>query len=180
VPVNDAPELLAKSEMPKLPAAEMPIPEAPKVQPQPKQEQEKTDVEKPSPKPIKVTAEKQAERAERVSPPSPAQSARMEMHGKAKEPLLSLSPMPLPPGTTAKIPAGEARGRFALAPGGTLNPNSLTPGKMNVPLSSSPGMGRDKTLAANAASDSNLSLVTELGMLRRAVAELAMQKPDSR
>jgi hypothetical protein len=157
VPVNDAPELLAKSEMPKLPAAELPIPEAPKVQPQPKQEQEKTDVEKPSPKPIKVTAEKQAERADRVSPPSPAQIARMEMHGKAKEPLLSLSPMPLPPGTTAKIPAGEAGGRFALAPGGTLNPNSLTPGKMNLPLSSTPGMGRDKTLAANAASDSNSS-----------------------
>src|SRR5205085_2852012 len=84
VPVNDA--LLAKSDMPKLPSAEAPIPEAPKVQPQPKQEQDKTEVEKPSPKPIKVTAEKRAEMPERqVSPPSQAQIARMEMHGKAKE-----------------------------------------------------------------------------------------------
>jgi hypothetical protein len=156
VPVNDAPQLLAKTEMPKLPAAEQPLPEAPKVQAEPKPEEEKREVEKPSPKPIKVTAEKRAEKSERqVSAPSPAQIARMEMHGKAKEPLLSLSPMPA--GPNAKIPAGEARGRFAIAPGGTLNPNSLTPGKMNVPLSSTPGMGRDKTEAANAASDSNAS-----------------------
>ena len=34
--------------------------------------------------------------------------------------MLSLSPMPLPANSNAKIPAGEARGRFALAPGGTL------------------------------------------------------------
>jgi hypothetical protein len=156
VPVNDLPQLLAKTEMPKLPAAELPLPEAPKVQPQPKKEEQ--EAEKPSPKPIKVTAEKQGERVEKqVSPPSAAQIARMEMHGKAKEPLLSLSPMPLPPNPNAKIPNGEARGRFAIAPGGTLNPSSLTPGKMNVPLSTSPGMGRDKTEAANAASDSNAS-----------------------
>ena len=49
----------------------------------------------------------------------------MQLHGKAKEPLLSLSPMPLPPGTNAKVPDGEARGKFALAPGGTLNPAPL-------------------------------------------------------
>jgi len=157
VPVNDAPQLLAKSEMPKLSAAELPIPEAPKVQPQPKKE-DQTEADKPAPKPIKVTAEKQGEKPEHeVSPPSTAQIARAEMHGKSKEPLLSLSPMPLPPNPNAKIPNGEARGRFAIAPGGTLNPNSITPGKMNVPLSTTPGMGRDKTEAANAASDSNAS-----------------------
>ena len=156
VPVNDAPQLVAKTEMPKLPAAELPLPEAPKVEPQPQKEEETREVEKPSPKPIKVTAEKRAEQAQReVSPPSAAQIARMEMHGKAKEPLLSLSPMPLPNGPNTKIPAGEARGRFAIAPGGTLNPNSITPGKMNVPLSSPPGMGSDKIAAANAASNSN-------------------------
>ena len=158
VPVNDAPQLLAKAEMPKLPAAELPLPEAPKVEPQPKKEEESREVEKPSPKPIKVTAEKRAEQSQReVSPPSTAQIARMEMHGKAKAPMLSLSPMPLPNGPNTKIPEGEARGRFAIAPGGTLNPNSLTPGKMNVPLSSPPGMGSDKIAAANAASDSNAS-----------------------
>src|SRR5579864_5384540 len=156
VPVNDAPQLLAKTEMPKLPAAELPLPEAPKVQPEPKKEDQ--EAEKPAPKPIKVTAEKRGEKPQReVSPPSPAQIARMEMHGKAKEPLLSLSPMPIPAGPNVKIPAGEARGRFAIAPGGTLNPNTITPGKMNVPLSTTPGMGRDKTEAANAASDSNAS-----------------------
>jgi hypothetical protein len=155
VPVNDAPELVAKAEMPKLPAAEMPLPEAPKVEPEPKK-QEEQEIEKPSPKPIKVTAEKRGEKPEReVSPPSTAQIARMEMHGKAKQPLLSLSPMPLPNGPNTKIPAGEAHGRFAIAPGGTLTPSSLTPGKMNVPLSTTPGMGRDKNTSANAASDSD-------------------------
>src|SRR5579864_2405117 len=156
VPVNDMPQLLAKTEMPKLPAAEQPLPEAPKVLPQPKKEDQ--EAEKPAPKPIKVTAEKQGEKPQHeVSPPSQAQIARAEMHGKAKEPLVSLSPMPLPPNPNAKIPNGEARGRFAIAPGGTLNPNTITPGKMNVPLSTTPGMGRDKTEAANAASDSNAS-----------------------
>src|SRR5579864_8479037 len=156
VPVNDAPQLVAKAEMPKLPAAEMPLPEAPKVEPTPKKVEEQQEVEKPSPTPIKVTAEKRGEKPEReVSPPSAAQIARMEMHGKAKEPLVSLSPMPLPNGPNVKIPNGEARGRFAIAPGGTLNPSSITPGKMNVPLSTTPGMGQDKTTAANAASDSN-------------------------
>jgi len=77
-----------------------------------------------------VTAEKRAEKSQKqVAPLTPAQVARMEMHGKAPEPLVSLSPMPLPPGSNAKIPNGETRGRFALAPGGTLNPNSLTPEK---------------------------------------------------
>src|SRR6266568_2267524 len=152
VPTNDAPQLVAKAEMPKLPAAEEPLLETPKIQEQQKQEEEKREVQKPSPKPIKVTAEKRAEQSQKeASPPSPAQVARMEMHGKAPEPLVSLSPMPLPPGTDAKIPAGEARGRFAIAPGGTLNPNSLTPGKMNVPLSTSPGMGDGKSQSANAA-----------------------------
>jgi Gram-negative bacterial TonB protein C-terminal len=158
VPVDEAPQLVAKNEMPKLPAAELPIPEAPQVQPQPKKDEEQLEAEKPAPTPIKVTAEKRGDKTEReVAPPSEAQIARMEMHGKNKEPLLSLSPMPLPANPNAKIPNGEARGRFAIAPGGTLNPSTLTPGKMNVPLSATPGMGRDKTEAANAATDSNAS-----------------------
>ncbi|MCU1309702.1 MAG: hypothetical protein JWO20_827 [Candidatus Angelobacter sp.] len=154
VPTNDAPQLVAKAVMPKLPAAQEPIPDSPKIQPQPKPEEEKREVEKPSPNPIKVTAEKRAEKSQKqVAPLTPAQVARMEMHGKAPEPLVSLSPMPLPPGTNVKIPNGETRGRFALAPGGTLNPNSLTPGKMNVPLSTSPGMGHEKSQSANAATE---------------------------
>jgi hypothetical protein len=153
VPVNDAPKLVAKADMPKLPAAEEPLPEAPKIQPK-KQEEEETQVEKPSPKPIKVTTEKRAEKSEKqAAPPSPAQIARMEMHGKANEPLVSLSPMPLPPGSNAKIPAGEAQGRFAIAPGGTLNPNSITPGKTNGTPSTSPGTGQEKSQAANAATE---------------------------
>lgn len=156
IPVTDAPKLEAKAEMPELPAAEEPLPEAPKVEPQVKQEEEKREIEKPSPTPIKVTAEKRAEKAEKqVAPPSPAQVARMEMHGKEKEPLLALSPMPLPPGTNAKVPAGEARGRFAIAPGGTLNPNSITPGKPSAAPSLPAGTGQEQLQAANAAADSN-------------------------
>lgn len=154
VPVTEAPTLLTKSELPKLPAAELPLPQAPVVEQQPKQETEKTEVEKPSPKPIKVTTEKRAEKPEKqAAPPSAAQVARMEMHGKDKEPLVSLSPMPLPPGTDAKIPAGEALGKFAMAPGGTLNPNSINPGKPNGTPSTSPGTGQENSKAANAATE---------------------------
>ena len=153
VPTNDPPNLLAKAEMPKLPAAEEPLPQTPKLQVPPKQEQEDREVEKPSPKPIKVTGEKRAEKPIKdASPLSKAQVARMEMHGKAPEPLLSLSAMPLPPGSEVKIPNAETRGRFALAPGGTLNPNSLTPGKKNIPLSTTPGMGNNSK-SANAATE---------------------------
>src|SRR5260370_31742504 len=63
VPVNDAPKLVAKTEMPKLPAPDQPLPDAPKVQPK-KEEDEETQVEKPSPKPIKVTTEKSAEKSD--------------------------------------------------------------------------------------------------------------------
>ena len=153
VPVNDAPKLTAKMEMPKLPAAEQPLPDAPKIQPK-KQEDEEKQVEKPSPKPIKVSTEKRAEKSDKqVAPPSPAQVARMEMHGKALEPLVSLSPMPLPPGSNAKVPAGEARGRFAIAPGGTLNPNSLTPGKSNGTPSTTPATGQAGSQSPNAATE---------------------------
>ena len=154
VPVTDAPKLEASAELPKLPAAEEPLPEAPKVEPQPKQDDQKIEVEKPSAKPIKVTAEKRAEKAEKqVSPPSAAQIARTEMHGKAKEPLLSLSPMPLPQVSDAKIPAGEARGRFAIAPGGTLNPNSINPGTPNSKPSLPSGTGQVNSQGPNAATE---------------------------
>ena len=154
VPTNDVPQLTVKNEMPKLPAAEEPLPEAPKVLPEPKKEDQLHEVEKPSPKPIKVTAEKRAEQAQKeVSPPSQAQIARLQMHGKAKEPLLSLSPMPLPPGTNAKVPDGEARGKFALAPGGTLNPNTLNPGKAKGEPSTTPATGQEGSQAPNAATE---------------------------
>jgi len=153
VPVNDAPKLVAKTEMPKLPAAEQPLPDAPKIQPK-KEEDQETQVEKPSPKPIKVTTEKRAEKSDKqVAPLSPAQVARMEMHGKALEPLVSLSPMPLPPGSNAKVPNGEARGKFAITPGGTLNPNSLTPGKSNGTPSTSPATGQAGSQSPNAATE---------------------------
>ena len=154
VPTNDAPQLTAKNEMPKLPAAEEPLPEAPKVLPEPKKEDQLREVEKLSPKPIKVTAEKRAEQPQKeISPPSQAQIARMQLHGKAKEPLLSLSPMPLPPGTNAKVPDGEARGKFAIAPGGTLNPSTLNPGNAKGQPSATPATGQEGSQAPNAATE---------------------------
>ncbi|HUJ95859.1 MAG TPA: hypothetical protein VLW84_11385, partial [Terriglobales bacterium] len=155
VPVK-APQLLAKAEMPKLTAAEQPLPIAPKVPPkvEPKQQEEKPrELQKPAP--IKVAAEKHTEKKseKEVAPPSEAQIARLEMHGKSAEPLLSLSPAPLPQNANAKIPAGEARGRFAIAPGGKLNPNSVTPGKQNGTPSESPATGQEKSQAANAATE---------------------------
>jgi outer membrane biosynthesis protein TonB len=152
IPVTDSPKLQAQAEMPKLQAAEPPIPEAPKTQPEAKPQEQKQEIEKPSPKPMKVTAEKRAEKPEKeVAPPTAAQVARMEMHGKEKEPILSLSPMPTP--TLAKIPAGEARGRFAIAPGGTLNPNSITPGKTDAVPSITPGTGQENSHAPNATNE---------------------------
>jgi Gram-negative bacterial TonB protein C-terminal len=160
VPVNETPELVAKSEMPKLPAAEAPLPQAPKVQP--KQEDEKREVERPTPNPLKVTAEKRAEKSEKQAAPlTPAQVARLEMHGKSLEPLLSLSAVQPSPG--ASIPAGEARGRFAVAPSGTLNPNSLNPGKTNGTPSTSPATGQENSKAVNAATEVASNAGTGLG-----------------
>jgi hypothetical protein len=160
VPVK-APQLLAKAEMPKLAAAQTPMPVAPKVEP--KKPEEKTQIDKPAP--IKVAAEKRAEKTseKEVAPPSEAQIARLEMHGKAAEPLLSLSPAPLPAGSNAKVPAGEARGRFAIAPGGKLNPNSVNPGKANGTPSESPAAGQEKSQAANAATESAANTGTGAG-----------------
>src|SRR5256885_1641550 len=153
VPVTDTPQLLAKAEMPKLAAAERPLPQGPKVEPKP-EEQKKEVEEKPVPAPLKVAAEKHAEKPEKqAAPPSTAQVAKLEMHGKSAEPLLSLSPMPLPTGSKAKVPAGEARGKFAIAPGGTLNPNSTTPGKPNGSHSISPATGQENAQSANAATE---------------------------
>jgi Gram-negative bacterial TonB protein C-terminal len=155
VPVK-APQLIAKADMPKLAAAEQPLPIAPKVEPKPVQAkpQEKPE-EKPAPAPIKVRAEKQTEKTKKsekeVAPPSTVQVARLEMHGKSAEPLLSLSPAPLP--AAAKVPAGEARGRFAIAPGGKLDPNSVSPGKPSGTPSESPATGQEKSQAANATSE---------------------------
>ncbi|HKW17731.1 MAG TPA: hypothetical protein VJO35_09510 [Terriglobales bacterium] len=150
VPVK-APQLIAKADMPKLAAAEQPLPVAPKVEPKPVPPKAEA---KPAPAPIKVRAEKekQADKSEKeAAPPSAAQVARLQMHGKSSEPLLSLSPAPLP--TMAKVPAGEARGRFALAPGGKLNPNAVAPGKPSGTQSESPATGQETSKSANATSE---------------------------
>jgi hypothetical protein len=160
VPVTEEPKLRAKSEMPKLPAAEAPLPQAPKIQP--KQEDENREVEKPSPKPLKVTTEKRAEKSDKQAAPlTQAQMARLEMHGKSLEPLLSISAVQ--PSPSASIPAGETRGKFAIAPGGTLNPNSLTPGKTNGRPSTSPATGQENSKAANAATEVASNAGTGLG-----------------
>jgi len=157
---TDAPTLMAKSEMPKLPSAEAPLPQAPKVEP--KQEDEKREIEKPSLKPLKVTTEKHAEKSDKQAAPlTPAQLARLEMHGKAIEPILSISAVQPSPG--APVPAGEARGKFAVAPGGTLNPNSLNPGKTNGTPSTSPATGQENSKAANAATQVASNAGTGLG-----------------
>ena len=163
VPVSEAPQLVARAEMPKLPAAQQLLPETPKIQPK-KQEQEKREAEKLTPAALKVTAEKQSEKSEKqAAPPSTAQVAKLEMHGKAAEPLLSLSPMPLPAGSKAKVPAGEARGKFAVAPGGTLNPNATTPGKADGTRSISPATGQENAQSANAATESAANTGTGSG-----------------
>ena len=150
VPVK-APQLAAKAEMPKLVAAEQPLPQAPKVQPKPAEKPQ--DAEKPAPTPIKVSAEKKAEKAgKEVAPPSTAQVAPLEMHGSSLEPLLSLSPAPLPSGN-AKVPPGEARGRFAIAPGGKPNGSSVNPGKPDGTQSESPAAGQEKSHSANATTE---------------------------
>src|SRR5581483_7043345 len=51
VPVTKAPELMAKAEMPKLPAAQQPLPDAPKIEPQ-KPEPKKAEEQKPEEKPV--------------------------------------------------------------------------------------------------------------------------------
>jgi Gram-negative bacterial TonB protein C-terminal len=58
---------------------------------------------------------------------------------KPVEPLLTLSPMPAPAADTAKIPAGEARGRFTISPDPNLTEADKEPGTKTDPALSTPG-----------------------------------------
>jgi hypothetical protein len=69
--------------------------------------------------------------------------------------LLSVSPLPPPPGQEVRVPVGEARGRVALSTDPNLNaPSGTLGGKVDSSNSTTPGLGRTDTgpvaMAANA------------------------------
>lgn len=57
----------------------------------------------------------------------PAQVAAVDTHGADQQNIVSISPLPAPPGQTA-IPAAEARGRFAISPDPNLTASAAAPG----------------------------------------------------
>jgi hypothetical protein len=75
----------------------------------------------------------------------PAQVAPVETQGPDRLNLLSITPLPAPPQASIKVPAGEARGRFAITPDPDLNASAATPGaKTDNPPTTSAGVGRDR------------------------------------
>jgi hypothetical protein len=151
IPVEPAPKAIEppKSE-PK--QVEVPKPEPKAPEPAPK----RADVAKPAPVPEKKPEQKQPQPATKTAeqktaqqpvpatpapkkanpnpPAGPSATAPPEETPKASDlaaslkTILSLSPMPGPPDQLVKIPMGEARGRFAIAPKPDLSGSDAEPG----------------------------------------------------
>jgi hypothetical protein len=78
-------------------------------------------------------------------PPKPAtQIASVPTEGPDARNLLAVSPLPAPPSPTVRVPAAEARGRFAVSP----DANPTTP-------ASTPGVNADKLPTAAAGAGAN-------------------------
>jgi hypothetical protein len=63
-----------------------------------------------------------------VESPAPKQVSPLPTHGTDQQNLLVLSPMPAPPEKSAKLPAGEAQGHFAISPEPNTASSMLAPG----------------------------------------------------
>src|SRR5262245_19866962 len=85
----------------------------------------------------------------------PAQIAAVDTHGTDQQNVVSISPLPAPPGTNA-IPAAEARGRFAISPEPNLTASGTAPGvkadELPKPMA---GVGKKPDGAAGTATTGN-------------------------
>lgn len=77
-----------------------------------------------------------------IEPPRPEQISHVTTHGTDLQNLVALSPIPAPPGQPVKVPAGEARGRFAISPDASVTPSQSRPGsKLGGLASAAVGIG---------------------------------------
>jgi len=92
---------------------------------------------------------------------APGRPVNLPKTPEAVEPLLALSPTPAPPDEAVKIPAGEARGRFAIGPDSNLTGTDTAAGAKDTTSSSTVGIADRRASAtgnagpANAAGSSN-------------------------
>ncbi len=109
-----------KVEQPKLVLPEL-QPPPPDPEPPPKQE---AKVAENAPKAIESAKTEAASQEDKASEPPPPAAA----NAAEERNLLALSPMPAPADQLAKIPYGEARGRFAISPEPNLATSETEPG----------------------------------------------------
>jgi len=169
------PKLEPKPEPPKPEPKVEPKPEpAPKAEAKPPEPAPKPAESKPEPKPVEAPKQvpaakmepKQAETAPaktESAAPAAAKTAEKPKETTTGEPagsptpgatrdLLALSPMPAPPDQAAKIPAGEARGRFVISPEPNLNGTDTGPGLKEGTPSPKIGVGKAPDGAARVVS----------------------------
>jgi hypothetical protein len=106
--------------------------------PEPEPETKPAEAQKKEPEPAKAQA---APKVEEI----PTEAAQAEsMAAAGSKDLLSLSPMPAPALDAVKIPAAEARGRFAISPEPSLSTSEKTPGAKEGISSEAIGIGNKK------------------------------------
>jgi len=138
LPASKLPELMASQpDLPVFQPAATPPVETPKLAlpANPPQTVAPLAVRKP-PKRAARTNEKP------VEPPKLEQVSPVPTRGTDLQNLVALSPMPAPPGPPPKLPAGEARGRFAISPEANVTSSQPEPGaKLGGLPSAAPGIG---------------------------------------
>jgi hypothetical protein len=137
--VSPKPEVKPAEPAPK--PVETPIPpQTPKPEVKPV-ETAKKDVE-PSPQPNAQPAQTSPQATKQTGEPSDSSATQTKD-------LLALSPMPTKPDQAANIPAGEARGRFVIAPNANLSGSDEEPGFKAGTPSTNTGIGNtDAPVAA--------------------------------
>src|SRR5712692_6119222 len=81
-----------------------------------------------------------------IEPPRPEKISPISTHGTDLQNLVALSPIPLPSGQPVKVPAGEARGRFAISPDASVTSSQSRPGsKLGGVTSAAVGIGGESS-----------------------------------
>jgi hypothetical protein len=110
--------------------------------------------------PKQVEAPKLAELNRPAAPARPVEPSKPVELPKAPEPvepLLALSPTPAPPNEPVKIPAGEARGRFAIGPDSNLADADIAAGSKDATSPPALGIANPKASATGNTTAGNAS-----------------------
>ncbi len=104
-------------------------------------------VNAPPPLVVRKSPKRVADKRDKpIEPPRPEQISPVPTRGTDLQNLVALSPMPAPPGQPVKVPAGEARGRFAISPDANAASAQPRPGsKMGGLPSAAVGIGAESS-----------------------------------